>query len=139
MGKLVFTKGPLDTMVTSKLSLRNPMNDDKEIFKVKTTAPKQYCIYMYVSPHCGIIDPQVETEIAVTLQPCDLSTVDKSEIMVQSMVAPADFQADQLNTIWKNTERYMFSGLTIPLVPPPPPPPLIHGLSVDCRIYNIFR
>ncbi len=66
MGKLVFTKGPLDTMDTSKLTLRNPMNDDKVIFKVKTTASKQYCIY--VSPHCGIIDPQVETEIAVTFR-----------------------------------------------------------------------
>ncbi len=53
--------GPFNTVVTSKLTLRNPMND-QVIFKVKTTAPKQYC----VRPNSGVIGPQDETQIAGT-------------------------------------------------------------------------
>lgn len=51
--------GPFTDVVTSELNLRNPTNNTV-IFKVKTTAPKQYC----VRPNSGVIDPHKEQSIA---------------------------------------------------------------------------
>ena len=42
--------GPFTDVVTSTLTLENPSND-AVIFKVKTTAPKQYC----VRPNSGLL------------------------------------------------------------------------------------
>ena len=44
--------GPFSEVVTTKLTLKNPTNTHVG-FKVKTTAPKQYC----VRPNSGIIEP----------------------------------------------------------------------------------
>ncbi|NXS07700.1 VAPA protein, partial [Neodrepanis coruscans] len=44
--------GPFTDVVTTNLKLRNP-SDRKVCFKVKTTAPRRYC----VRPNSGIIDP----------------------------------------------------------------------------------
>lgn len=51
--------GPFSDVVTSELKLKNPTNNTV-IFKVKTTAPKQYC----VRPNSGVIDPHKEQSIA---------------------------------------------------------------------------
>ncbi|NP_001079410.1 VAMP associated protein A L homeolog [Xenopus laevis] len=45
-------KGPFTDVVTTNLKLRNP-SDKKVCFKVKTTAPRRYC----VRPNSGTIDP----------------------------------------------------------------------------------
>jgi hypothetical protein len=51
--------GPFTQPVTSHMSLKNP-TDKKILFKIKTTAPKKYC----VRPNCGAIDPKSSVEIA---------------------------------------------------------------------------
>ena len=51
--------GPFTDVVTSTLNLRNPTNDPV-IFKVKTTAPKQYC----VRPNSGLLGLQEDITIS---------------------------------------------------------------------------
>ena len=46
-------------MVSSTIKLHNP-TDKKVCFKVKTTAPKKYC----VRPNSGIIQPQSSVSVA---------------------------------------------------------------------------
>lgn len=50
--------GPL-TQVTKELLLVTNNNDDPVMFKVKTTAPKQYC----VRPNAGRIEPKSQVEV----------------------------------------------------------------------------
>ena len=45
--------GPFNEVVTADLKLTNP-SDKKVCFKVKTTAPKRYC----VRPNSGVLDPK---------------------------------------------------------------------------------
>ena len=54
-----FCVGPFSGVVTTTLTLRNPSND-KVGFKVKTTAPKQYC----VRPNSGVVDPHSEAVVS---------------------------------------------------------------------------
>lgn len=96
MGELKF-RGPFTAPVTSYIKLTNP-TDSKVCFKIKTTAPKKYC----VRPNSGILERDEAVEIAVSLQPFDFDPNEKSKhkFMVQSLVAPS---ADELNldTLWK--------------------------------------
>jgi len=90
-------KGPFTQPVTSHMSLKNP-TDKKILFKIKTTAPKKYC----VRPNCGTIDPKSSVEIAICLQPFvfDPNEKNKHKFMVQSLVAPeGEINAEQL---WKD-------------------------------------
>ena len=56
---LSLVTGPFSDVVTSHLHLRNPTNDTV-IFKVKTTAPRQYC----VRPNSGVLGPQEQATIS---------------------------------------------------------------------------
>lgn len=47
----IFCSGPFNEVVTSHLHLSNP-SDKRVCFKVKTTAPRRYC----VRPNSGFID-----------------------------------------------------------------------------------
>ena len=51
--------GPFTEVVSSTIKLHNP-TDQKVCFKVKTTAPKKYC----VRPNSGIIQPQGTVSVA---------------------------------------------------------------------------
>ena len=51
--------GPFHEVVTATLTLQNPSNE-KVGFKVKTTAPKQYC----VRPNSGVIDPSGQQTVS---------------------------------------------------------------------------
>ncbi len=51
--------GPFSGVVTTTLTLRNPSNE-KVGFKVKTTAPKQYC----VRPNSGVVDPHADAVVS---------------------------------------------------------------------------
>ncbi|KAG8197023.1 hypothetical protein JTE90_004294 [Oedothorax gibbosus] len=88
-------KGPFQEVTTSHLKLTNPT--DRQIgFKVKTTAPKTYC----VRPNGGIIQPKKTVSVAVMLQPFDPENDDRSrdKFMVQSMYVPeGDVDSD---TMW---------------------------------------
>jgi hypothetical protein len=78
--------GPFNDVVTSYLKLSNP-SERRVCFKVKTTAPKRYC----VRPNNGLIEPLGSTTIAVMLQPIDfdnLNDKNKHKFMVQTLFAP---------------------------------------------------
>ncbi|XP_032206110.1 vesicle-associated membrane protein-associated protein B/C isoform X2 [Mustela erminea] len=80
-------RGPFTDVVTTNLKLGNP-TDRNVCFKVKTTAPRRYC----VRPNSGIIDAGASVNVSVMLQPFDYDPNEKSKhkFMVQSMFAPTD-------------------------------------------------
>ena len=51
--------GPFNDVITANLVLRNP-SSKTVLFKVKTTAPKQYC----VRPNSGVLEPGKDQTIA---------------------------------------------------------------------------
>ena len=51
--------GPFTTAVSAVMSLKNP-SDRKVCFKIKTTAPKRYC----VKPNSGVIDAKQKVQVA---------------------------------------------------------------------------
>ena len=51
--------GPFTQPVSSVMYLTNP-SDRKVCFKIKTTAPKKYC----VKPNSGVIDPDEKVKIS---------------------------------------------------------------------------
>ncbi|KTF71928.1 hypothetical protein cypCar_00049909, partial [Cyprinus carpio] len=77
---------PFTDVVTANLKLKNP-SERKVCFKVKTTAPRRYC----VRPNSGIIDPGATVIISVMLQPFEYDPNEKSKhkFMVQTIFAPA--------------------------------------------------
>ncbi|KAH7710317.1 MSP domain-containing protein VAP, partial [Aphelenchoides avenae] len=95
-------KGPFTEVVTSQLKLRNPA-DRPVFFKVKTTAPRFYC----VRPNSGVVKPGDTANIAVMLQPVDQAATLESErtrhkFMIQTAFAPdADTPVD---TFWKTAD-----------------------------------
>ncbi|XP_074595286.1 vesicle-associated membrane protein-associated protein A-like [Brevipalpus obovatus] len=95
---VIHFKGPYTDVVTSYLKLTNPTNR-KICFKVKTTAPRRYC----VRPNNGTVDPQSTTQIAVMLQPFDFDSQNdnrnKHKFMIQTMFEPeGDVDPDSM---WK--------------------------------------
>lgn len=102
-------KGPFTDVVTSYLKLNNP-SERRVCFKVKTTAPKRYC----VRPNNGLLEAFGSTTIAVMLQPVDLENLNdknKHKFMVQTMFAP-EGDVNQEN-LWKevNPDAIMDSKL----------------------------
>lgn len=92
-------KGPFTQPVSSVMYLTNP-SDRKVCFKIKTTAPKKYC----VKPNSGVIDPEEKVKISVSLQPFDFVPQEKNKhkFMVQAMYAPeGEFHQDLL---WKEVD-----------------------------------
>ncbi|KAF4117921.1 VAMP (vesicle-associated membrane protein)-associated protein A, like isoform X2 [Onychostoma macrolepis] len=92
-------KGPFTDVVTANLKLKNP-SDRKVCFKVKTTAPRRYC----VRPNSGIIDPGATLIISVMLQPFDYDPNEKSKhkFMVQTIFAPPG--ATDTEAMWKDVK-----------------------------------
>ncbi|XP_076170603.1 VAMP-associated protein 33kDa [Ptiloglossa arizonensis] len=84
---------------TSYILLTNPLNR-KVYFKIKTTAPKRYC----VRPNSGYVRPKKSLQIVVTLQPFDFDPTEKNKhkFMVQAIVAP-DFDDDEeFCDVWRD-------------------------------------
>lgn len=71
-------------MNVAHLRLTN-MNDKPVLFKIKTTAPKKYC----VRPNCGSVQPNETLKVMIALQPFDYDPNEKNKhkFMVQSLVA----------------------------------------------------
>lgn len=89
--------GPFNNVVTSELRLANK-TDNRVAFKVKTTAPKRYC----VRPNSGLIEPNSQTAVSVMLQPFAYNPDEKNnhKFMVQSLIAPpGNFEHE---TLWKD-------------------------------------
>uniref|UniRef100_A0A1A8CEF3 Vesicle-associated membrane protein, associated protein B and C n=1 Tax=Nothobranchius kadleci TaxID=1051664 RepID=A0A1A8CEF3_NOTKA len=101
-------RGPFLDVVTTNLKLSNP-TDRNVCFKVKTTAPRRYC----VRPNSGIIDAGTSINVSVMLQPFDYDPNEKSKhkFMVQSMLAPPDMT--DMEGVWKEakSEELMDSKL----------------------------
>ncbi|XP_030903484.1 vesicle-associated membrane protein-associated protein B/C isoform X1 [Melopsittacus undulatus] len=93
------SSGPFTDVVTTNLKLGNP-TDRNVCFKVKTTAPRRYC----VRPNSGIIDAGTSINVSVMLQPFDYDPNEKSKhkFMVQSMFAPAD--TSDMEAVWKEAK-----------------------------------
>lgn len=96
-------KRPFSKEVTETLRLGNP-HDAPVAFKVKTTAPKQYC----VRPNSGLIPPGGTVDVQVLLQamkedpPLDAKCRDK--FLVQSVIMKSD-DASNVAAIWSDIEK----------------------------------
>ncbi|KAM3842479.1 vesicle-associated membrane protein-associated protein B-like [Diretmus argenteus] len=92
-------RGPFTDVVTATLKLSNP-TDRNVCFKVKTTAPRRYC----VRPNSGIIDAGTSISVSVMLQPFDYDPNEKSKhkFMVQSLLAPYDMT--DMEGVWKDAK-----------------------------------
>ncbi|KAI4259834.1 MAG: hypothetical protein L6R42_004368 [Xanthoria sp. 1 TBL-2021] len=101
---------PFTYEVTQSLRLQNPTNDPIA-FKVKTTAPKQYC----VRPNSGKIDAGRDVEVQVLLQamredpPPDARCRDK--FLVQTVTLSQDSDASNIPAIWQNIEKVSKSSI----------------------------
>jgi hypothetical protein len=113
---------PFTTEVSQILKIRNP-NVTPVAFKVKTTAPKQYC----VRPNSGRIEPGKEVEVTVLLQamkqdpPLEAKCRDK--FLVQSVAVTADKEFTNIGSIWQHiddTEREAIQEKKIRVVFLPP-------------------
>ncbi|XP_068598551.1 vesicle-associated membrane protein-associated protein B/C [Brachionichthys hirsutus] len=92
-------RGPFSDVVTKNLKLANP-TDRNVGFKVKTTAPRRYC----VRPNSGIIVAGTSINVSVMLQPFDYDPNEKSKhkFMVQSLLAPPD--TTDMDGVWKEAK-----------------------------------
>ncbi|XP_056606870.1 vesicle-associated membrane protein-associated protein B/C isoform X2 [Triplophysa dalaica] len=92
-------RGPFTDVVTSTLKLANP-TERNVCFKVKTTAPRRYC----VRPNSGVIDAGTSINVSVMLQPFDYDPNEKSKhkFMVQSVLAPPDMTDTE--AVWKEAK-----------------------------------
>ncbi|CAG5896450.1 VAMP (vesicle-associated membrane protein)-associated protein A, like isoform 2-T2 [Menidia menidia] len=92
-------KGPFTDVVTTNLKLKNP-SDRRVCFKVKTTAPRRYC----VRPNSGVIDAGSAVIISVMLQPFEYDPNEKSKhkFMVQTIFAPSN--VTDMDCLWKDAK-----------------------------------
>ncbi|GAC76562.1 VAMP-associated protein [Moesziomyces antarcticus T-34] len=101
---LFLRTGPLTQLVKRTLTVSNP-NNQPVAFKVKTTAPKQYC----VRPNSGRIEPGEKVEVQVLLQPMKeeppSSAKCRDKFLVQSTIITPDFETASLQEIWPVIEK----------------------------------
>ncbi|XP_055607109.1 vesicle-associated membrane protein/synaptobrevin-binding protein [Uranotaenia lowii] len=90
--------GPFCTAVSSYMRLTNP-TEHIIMFKIKTTAPKKYC----VRPNWGVLEPKDTIEIAIILQPFNFDATEKNKhkFMVQSMILPPG-REEGTEQLWKD-------------------------------------
>ncbi|EKD01418.1 hypothetical protein A1Q2_04260 [Trichosporon asahii var. asahii CBS 8904] len=95
---------PLTTIVKRSLYIHNP-HSSPVAFKVKTTAPKQYC----VRPNQGRVEPGENLEVQIVLQPLPQDPPPhakcKDKFLVQSAFIPADEEMRSLPEMWASVER----------------------------------
>ncbi|KAG9306441.1 hypothetical protein G9A89_003551 [Geosiphon pyriformis] len=101
--QLSFTR-PFTQTVKECLTVSNP-NHEPVAFKVKTTAPKQYC----VRPNSGRIEAGQSVTVQVVLQPMKedppLDYKCKDKFLVQSVAITPDRETLTLPELWAITER----------------------------------
>ncbi|XP_017787845.1 PREDICTED: vesicle-associated membrane protein-associated protein B isoform X2 [Habropoda laboriosa] len=99
-GELRF-RGPFtEIATTSHIKLTNPTNH-YIYFKVKTTAPRRYC----VRPNAGCVRPGTSIQISVTLQPTDYDPAEKNKhkFMVQAIVNDKAWDSLPFD-VWEGTD-----------------------------------
>lgn len=92
-------RGPFTKPVITVLKLTNPTNDFI-LFKIKTTAPKKYC----VRPNFGHVFPNSNIRVEICLQAFvyDPNEKNKHKFMVQSLVVPEG--VEDFGKLWKEVE-----------------------------------
>ncbi|KAF6200510.1 hypothetical protein GE061_004953 [Apolygus lucorum] len=92
--------GPFNVISSTYLTLNNP-TDNHVLFKIKTTAPKKYC----VRPNSGIVDPKGTVHVQVCLQPFtfDPNEKNKHKFMVQTLLFNPQGGIDA-ETAWKEAK-----------------------------------
>ncbi|KAI1081208.1 VAMP-associated protein [Whalleya microplaca] len=110
---------PFTVEVSEVLRLRNP-NTHPVAFKVKTTAPKQYC----VRPNSGRVEPGKEVEVSVILQAMKqeppLDTKCRDKFLVQSVAITGDKEFANLASIWDGIDKSSVQEKKIRVVFLPP-------------------
>ncbi|KAG8704890.1 phosphatidylinositol-binding protein scs2, partial [Ceratobasidium sp. 394] len=95
---------PLTQIARRTLTITN-YNLQPIVFKVKTTAPKHYC----VRPNSGTIEPGGSTDVQVLMQAMredpPLSDKCKDKFLVQSMIFTPLMQSKPVRDIWKFDEK----------------------------------
>nr|AVF20003.1 MSP domain-containing protein [Colletotrichum salicis] len=97
-------KRPFTVEVARILRIKNP-NQSPIAFKVKTTAPKQYC----VRPNSGRVEPGQDVEVTVLLQAMKtepaLDTKCRDKFLVQSVSITADKEFASIANILDQTDK----------------------------------
>ncbi|KAM0753545.1 PapD-like protein [Meredithblackwellia eburnea MCA 4105] len=92
-----------DKPVKQTLTITNP-NSSPVAFKVKTTAPKQYC----VRPNAGKIEPGQSCQVLVLLQPMKEDpppgTKCRDKFLVQSVLVTPGKEAASPSDLWSSVE-----------------------------------
>ncbi|KAI1283930.1 PapD-like protein [Xylaria sp. FL0933] len=95
---------PFTVEVLENLKIRNP-GTQPVAFKVKTTAPKQYC----VRPNSGRVEPNREVEVQVILQAMKQEpppgTKCRDKFLVQSVAITPDKDFSNLASIWDTIDK----------------------------------
>ncbi|KAJ2864081.1 phosphatidylinositol-binding protein scs2 [Coemansia aciculifera] len=106
---LAFNK-PFKAVTQDVLRLTNK-NNSPVAFKVKTTAPKQYC----VRPNAGRIEPGDSVEVQVVLQPMkEEPPVDfkcRDKFLVQSIQITPEMESMPMTELWAMVEREAKSSI----------------------------
>ncbi|KAG0169479.1 phosphatidylinositol-binding protein scs2 [Apophysomyces sp. BC1034] len=94
---------PLTEVTKEILVVKNP-GGEHIAFKVKTTAPKQYC----VRPNAGLIEPNSEVEVQIILQPFrEEPPVDfkcKDKFLVQTAAIKPGYASLSVADLWGSIE-----------------------------------
>ncbi|ORE01963.1 VAMP-associated protein [Rhizopus microsporus var. microsporus] len=94
---------PFTRISKESLFVKNT-NDFPVIFKVKTTAPKQYC----VRPNAGRIEPNSEIEVQIILQPFKEELPDdykcKDKFLVQTAPLNPSLEQQDITSMWSHIE-----------------------------------
>ncbi|CEG76981.1 hypothetical protein RMATCC62417_11799 [Rhizopus microsporus] len=94
---------PFTRISKESLFVKNT-NDFPVIFKVKTTAPKQYC----VRPNAGRIEPNSEIEVQIILQPFKEELPDdykcKDKFLVQTARLNPSLEQQDITSMWSHIE-----------------------------------
>lgn len=95
---------PLTQLVKRTLTVSNP-NSQPIAFKVKTTAPKQYC----VRPNSGRIEPGEKVEVSVLLQPMkedpEPGAKCRDKFLVQSTIITPERESRPFAELWSLVEK----------------------------------
>ncbi|KAI0426582.1 PapD-like protein [Xylaria sp. FL1042] len=95
---------PFTVEVLENLKIRNP-GTQPVAFKVKTTAPKQYC----VRPNSGRVEPNREVEVQVILQAMKQEpppgTKCRDKFLVQSVAITPEKDFSNLASIWDTIDK----------------------------------
>ncbi|KAL2146209.1 hypothetical protein VTI28DRAFT_4788 [Corynascus sepedonium] len=93
---------PFNVEIAQTLKIKNP-NSSPVAFKVKTTAPKQYC----VRPNSGRIEPGREVEVSILLQAMKQEPTEKcrDKFLVQSLIITPDKEFTNVQHIWDGVEK----------------------------------